>query len=260
MRRFSSIRGFPYSVHSDNGSQLVAANKELISISKNLESKKIVEFASSNRIDWSFNRSSDAPWQNGGCESLIKSVKVSLEKAVGDVVMTFSELQTVFYEVANIVNSRPIGMKPGNDIDLGVYLCPNDLLLGRNDRHAPYGEFDEHASNQRRASFIQSLITSFWKRWQRDYFPSLLIHKKWHVKQRNVRVGDVVLVQDSNAIRGRWRMGEISEVTVGRDSLVRDVKVRYKMLSDGSDYKGEGNRYLKRSVHRLVVILPIEER
>ena len=30
LRRFSSIRGYPATMHSDNGSQLVAANKELV--------------------------------------------------------------------------------------------------------------------------------------------------------------------------------------------------------------------------------------
>ena len=42
--------------------------------------------------------SADAPWQNGASEALVKSVKKAITVAVGESVMTFSELQTVCYE------------------------------------------------------------------------------------------------------------------------------------------------------------------
>lgn len=58
---------------------------------------------------------------------------------MGDSILTFSELQTVVYEVANLLNSRPIGIKPGYDVELGVYLCPNDSLLGHNNMGVPPG-------------------------------------------------------------------------------------------------------------------------
>ena len=207
LRRFASLRGYPFSIHSDNGTQLIAANKELIALCKLIETEKLCEFAQKHKIEWSFNRSSDAPWQNGACESLIKSVKVSLQKAIGDSVLTFAELQTVLYEAANLVNSRPIGVKLGYDVSLGFYLCPNDLLLGRNDRHAPYGCYNPASDPKARFTFIQTLIDNFWRRWQRDYFPTLLVQQKWHSERRNLCVRDIVLVQDANALRGNWRMG-----------------------------------------------------
>jgi hypothetical protein len=40
---------------------------------------------------------------------------------------TFSELQTVMFEVANLLNERPIGTKE-TDHNEGSYLCPNDLI------------------------------------------------------------------------------------------------------------------------------------
>ena len=53
----------------------------------------------------------DAPWYNGATESLVKPVKRALNAAIGEV-MSFSELQTVVFEVAQIVNQRPIGVHP----------------------------------------------------------------------------------------------------------------------------------------------------
>lgn len=32
------------------------------------------------------------------------------------------------FEIANLINERLIGIKPGSDIDLGSPLSPNDLL------------------------------------------------------------------------------------------------------------------------------------
>jgi hypothetical protein len=54
--------------------------------------------------------------------------------------MTFAELQTVMFEVANYINERPIGLK-NNDPNEGSYLCPNDLLLGRASSSVPPGSW-----------------------------------------------------------------------------------------------------------------------
>ena len=78
-----------------------------------------------------FTKPSNSPWENGCSEALIRLIKRALTIAIGDNILTFSELQTVFFEVANLLNERPIGRKPGADPLNGSYLSPNDLLLGR---------------------------------------------------------------------------------------------------------------------------------
>ena len=110
------------------------------------------------------------------------------------------------YEVANLLNSTPIGMKPGYNVELGVYLCPNDLLLGYNNMEVSPCVLSNEASVRGRTEFIQSIVSSFWRRWQRDYFPTLLLTQKWHVEKRNIKSGDIVIVKDSNSIRGKWRL------------------------------------------------------
>lgn len=225
-RRFVSIRGYPCTMHSDNGPQLVAANKELRDASKEFDLNTISKLGSDKGVKWEFNKLSDAPWLNGACESLISLVKNGLLRAVGDSVRKFSELQTIMHEVANLLNNRPIGMKPRYDIELGVYLCLNDLLLGHNNLCVPDGLFTSDEDPRRRLDFINSIVSSFWKRWQRDYFPTLLIRQKWHVEKRNVRVGDIVLVQDPNSVRGKWKLAQVSKVEESRDGMVREVELR----------------------------------
>lgn len=95
---------------------------------------------------WYFNKAADAPWYSGACELLIRLVKQGLTHAIGDSVLTFGELQTVLYEVANLMNKRPIGVKSSICIDLGTYLCPNEMLLGRTS--VPNGGLDLKTNKQ----------------------------------------------------------------------------------------------------------------
>ncbi|XP_074648991.1 uncharacterized protein LOC141904311 [Tubulanus polymorphus] len=70
-RRFLSVRGKPESMLSDNGSQLVAAQKE-------------IRFWCANReISWQF-ITPLAPHQNGCAEALVKSVKMNLKIVIGE--------------------------------------------------------------------------------------------------------------------------------------------------------------------------------
>ena len=51
--------------------------------------------------------------------------------------------------------------------------------------------------------------------------------------KRNLKKGDIVLIQDSNQIRGQWKLGKVSEVFPGEDSIVRKVHVTYKNPKQG---------------------------
>ena len=161
-KRFASIRGYPGTVYSDRGTQLVSADKELKNL---LNVNEVLQFGAKQGMNWSFTKSSDAPWQNGCSEALIKSVKRALFIMIGDSVLTYGELQTVLFEIANLLNERPIGMKPGSDIELGDYLCPNDLILGRSNVKGPAVQVDDSATVARRLEFINKIIDGFWKKW-----------------------------------------------------------------------------------------------
>ena len=74
-----------------------------------------------------------SPHQNRPAESmvkLVKGVKKSLMHAMGDTKLSLNELNTMLAEVSNVVNERPIGLKPIIESD-PAYLSPNSLQLGR---------------------------------------------------------------------------------------------------------------------------------
>ena len=261
LRRFVSLRGYPKKLFSDNGTQLVAANEELQRVTKGWNWQELNGSGICEGLDWSFTLA-DAPWQNGVTESLIKSIKKALTSSIGENVMTFSELQTVCFEAANLVNARPIGKHP-TTIEDGTYLCPNDLILGRTTVRVPAGPFNETSSNKHRLKFIQDIVNAFWKKWTRDYFPYLIIQQKWHTAQRNLQVGDIVIIQDSNQTRGNWKLGTVSTVKLGIDGKVRNVEVKYKNPKPNepaTKYSGHGYVTVERPVHRLVLLIPVEER
>ncbi len=57
-------------------------------------------------------------------------------------------------------------------------------------------------------------------------FPCLVPQKKWNVQRRNVKVNDIVMLVDSNAVHGNWTIGRIIEVHPGQDGKVRNVTVK----------------------------------
>ena len=54
-------------------------------------------------------------------------------------------------------------------------------------------------------------------------------------------------------------MAEVVVAGPGCDGQVRDVTLRYKMHKPGRQYKGQTDMLIKRSAHRLIVLLPVEE-
>ena len=179
-------------------------------------------------------------------------MKKSIYLALGNHRVTFNELQMMVFEAANLVNERPIGMKPGNYSEHS-HLCPNDLILGRATQSVPHGPFDGSRKIAKHFYFIQGLIDVFWRKWTLVYFPSLIMQHKWHHEKRNLQSGDIVIIADKNSPRGKWKMGKINNVQAGIDVKVRRVSIQYK--NKNSDVYTE----IERPVQKVVVILPVGE-
>ena len=248
-RRFVAMRGYPKEVFSDGGPQLKSADKELKLMLKDLDWSKIQEYGAEEGIKWHFTPG-ESQWMNRCSEALVKSAKKAIKQAIGVQVMSYSELSTVFAECSNLLNERPIGRHPQHPDD-GKYLSPNDLLLGRSSNLLPSGPFENMSSAQKSMQFVQNVVDSFWRKWTRDYFPSLIVQAKWHTDRRNLKIGDVVLMKDDKAIRGHWRMAKVSEVTPSSDGKVRRVIVSYKSQPEGKSFIN-----VDRSPNSLIVIVP----
>ena len=88
------------------------------------------------------NSSCRRPTKNGLSESLIKSIKRILLHTIGKSCLSFSGLQMIIYEVANIINGRPIGIVTGTDPTCPIAITPNHLILGRSTSEIPQCQLD----------------------------------------------------------------------------------------------------------------------
>ena len=75
-------------------------------------------------------------------------------------------------------------------------LSPNHLLLLRPGPTSPPGVFVERDIYRRRWRQVQYLADVFWRRWLREYLPTLQQRQKWLKTDRNLQVDDVVVIVD----------------------------------------------------------------
>ena len=99
-------------------------------------------------------------------------------------------------------------------------------MIDDDDIQVAPGVFSFGDMYRRRWRFVQGLVNAFWKRWLSYYLPDLQKRVKWNEKIRNLLVGDLVIICDVASPRGMWPLGLVKEVNVGRDGLVRSVRVK----------------------------------
>ena len=73
---------------------------------------------------------------------------------------------------------------------------------------------------------LQALADRTWKWWTREHLTSLTRRGKWRQEERNLQVGDLVLMTESNITRGSWPLARVVRVLSGRDGRVRSAELR----------------------------------
>ena len=254
LRRFGSLRGWPSQMRSDPGSQLESASGKLENWWSTF-GDSLQTLGSSKNFEWKLSPP-DSPWRQGKAERRIGVVKDLLRLSIGDTRVTPLELQTIFMEISNICNERPIGVsKPRAD---GTYtvLTPNHLLLGRSSNILPDdAQLSEDLHYSSRYRLVNHVTTVFWKKWCAEVAPRLVFRQKWHEKSRNLRVDDVVMICESSPLKAKYRLAIVETVHTSDDGSVRSATVRYSVVNG----ERSTNIRVKRSVQRLVLILPVEE-
>lgn len=256
--RFASIRGWPQRIFSDPGSQLVGAEREMTTIWESIEKEAVYKESASNGTQWTFGPA-DSPWNQGAVEALVKSAKRCFKMAINSQRLAPSEFTTLCAETANILNERPIGTLPSSDSEINI-LTPNCLLLGRSESANP-GGWDHKFSHQAGLELTGRVAGDFWKHWTGLYAPALIPQQKWYRPTPNLKPGDVVAVADSNALKGRYYIGQVSEVHPSKDGLIRKVTIRYKTYKQGEKtnvYRGAKDTKIIRSVQRLALLVPVD--
>ena len=227
LRRFLARRGSVELLRSDNGSNFVGAERELREALRSVKQTEVQNAMSAAGVKWVFN----PPYAShfgGVWERQIRSVRRILASVMKQQELTDEGLATMFCEVEAIINSRPL-TKLSDDPDDLEALTPNHLLTLKGPG-APIGTFtkrDVYAAD--RWKQIQYLADVFWRRWLKEYLPSLQERQKWSLQRRNVTIGDIVLVMDDKSPRCTWSLGKILEVFPDKVGLVRTASVKTQL-------------------------------
>ena len=78
-----------------------------------------------------------------------------------------------------------------------------------------------------RYQLIQQVTSQFWDLWAQQVTPESVMRQKWHSSGRNLKLGDVVLLHEKSAFKGKYQLGIVSSIRESQDNLVRSCKVTY---------------------------------
>ena len=217
LRKFTSRRGIPSVIYSDNAKTFQAASNEVLNHYQTMAP------------EWKFivPRSS---WWGGFYEIMVKLTKRSLKRSLGKKCVSKVELETILSEVEACVNSRPLLYVPTHSDDYQV-LSPCHFLLGRNT--AGIKSVDTNELNRvttldliNKNISMSRMFSHFWKIWHKQYITSLPVHIKRFKKKCSLHKNSIVIVKEDNIPRLQWPLGRVLEVYKGRDGLIRSAKIK----------------------------------
>ena len=200
-----------------------------------------------NTPDWRF-IAPRSPFWGGAWERLVRSVKTSLRKTIGNRCLKRQELEVTLCEVEDCINSRPI-TKVSSDPNVGGPLTPNHFLKG----HSGNARMDSAEVLNVTASQLsdlyltrQAALAQFWSRWSTEYISNLPPIVRNRRDGGNLEVNDLVLIHEDNAgPRLKWPLARVVKVHPGSDGKIRAVDLQ---ISNG----GRITRPIQK-LHRLEV-------
>ena len=247
LRKFTTRRGMPSLMVSDNAKTFQATEKDL---NKLFNHPEIKSYFNNAKIEWKFNLER-ASWWGGFFERMVGCVKQCLRKTLGKARLTKDELATVLVEVECTLNSRPLTYEydeVGEEV-----LTPSHLMFGRRINSLPHmvDEPEEAMGRQEcsaRFRYLSNRLEHFWSRWKKEYLVGLREFDKNKGDGSAIapKEGDVVIVEDEDRKRSEWKLGVIVELIEGRDKIVRGAKVRV--------VAGGRPNYLSRPVQKLYLL------
>ncbi|XP_062701549.1 uncharacterized protein LOC134285208 [Aedes albopictus] len=225
IRNIMARRGVPAVIYSDRGTNFQATSKELKFAMQQLDHDRLANEFTSSHTRWSFIPPL-SPHMGGAWERLIRSVKQNLAVLQPSRLPTDEVLQNAFIEVENIVNSRPLTDIPVDNDDSPV-LTPNHFLLGSANGLRSWVPFDDSPVTLRNCyTQSQAMANVFWKRWLRDYLPTITRRTKWFTPVKPITVGDIVIIVDPKLPRNCWPKGRVIATHKAPDGQVRRATVQ----------------------------------
>lgn len=197
-RRFTSRRGIPTDMYSDNGPNFRGADRELSQTFRTLlKDPTLSGKLSSDGTTWHF-MPPYAPNFGGLWEAGVKSVKGHLLKLLSNLTPTSEEFTTLLCQIEGCLNSRPL-VPINEDPESCEVLTPGYFLLGSALKIVPTPSYLNVPENHLTCwQSYQRILEHFWRFWSRVYLQTLQQRTKWFTVRPNVKIGDFVLIKNEN--------------------------------------------------------------
>ena len=236
INRFTSERGRPDLLISDNAKTFETASKKFKALSKD---KHVTANLNQQRMQWHF-YTEKAPWMGGFIERVVGLFKQHFHKIARTNLLSFEEFRTVVKSSQAVINSRPLTYLC-EGLDEGIPLTPSMLIHGYNITDLPaYSnvKLDSDGSKKsneftlgERYAVLERAKSSFWNIWSTHYLTELNNrHMRLKKSKNNLRipkVGDVCLLRKEKIPRNKWPLARIERIDISsRDKQVRTVGIR----------------------------------
>lgn len=164
----------------------------------------------------------------------MKSAKFHIKRVIGENSLTYEEFSTLLAQIEGVLNSRPLCPLSDDSSDVSA-LTPGHFLIGGPLNALPEPSLEEvPVSRLSRWQRISQMLDHFWARWSRECLQRMTSISKWRRPEKQISVGDLVLVTDERCPPARWPLARVCDVHPGTDGFVRVVSVR---LASGSTLK-----------------------
>ena len=239
--RFHARRPGLRVIYSDQGTNFVGGDRELQRAVECWNRETVGELVLRG-IDWKYSPP-HAPHYGGMWERIIRTAKNHLSAMLSKDNLDIEVFVTVLVEVERIINTRPLCYASSDPRDMTV-LTPANLLYPGVVMHSSVNILPPAPPGGEKIRFqwkrAREVVDVFLTRWSHEYLTTLQKRSKWEKTQKNLQIGQLVLLVDENMPRDQWRVGMINAV-VSNSNLVRRVTVR---LANG--------RILERHVNKVV--------
>ena len=78
--------------------------------------------------------------------------------------------------------------------------------------------------------------------------------KNWANTKRNLKVGDIVILQEANTIRNDWQMYRVMQAYCGEKGFVRNVRLKIESIN-----QTDRNNIVDRPVSKVVLLLEVKK-
>ncbi|GFX95590.1 integrase catalytic domain-containing protein [Trichonephila clavipes] len=197
LKRFVARRGKPSEIFCDQGTNFYGASRDLRKEFRQLMKEGAVhQFLVTDNITFHFNPSSALHF-GGIWEATVKSFKFHLKSCWS--------------------HYSP---------DDPYVLTPGHFLIGKTLTAIPQPTVPDDLRHCDRWRLLTRMTQHFWNRWSSEYLTFLQSRSKWRIVQKNLDIGDLVLIKHDNSPPLQWKLRKVTETFPGKDGKVRVVKVK----------------------------------